>query len=137
TQLVHTFAFRSAAAPTTNESPRTAEAPRWTLGAASSLARRARPKTSPGRSPGFRLGASLWQALRSPEPSRAVRPVASLGFAPRSQWRDRAGLSPASLFGPDGGCRLRPATPGRAIRLWTVSYGHRRSLARLEQQIGR
>ena len=55
-----------------------------------------------GRSPDFRLGLRelLGQLtkLRSPEPSR-VTPVASLGFAPRSQWRDRAGLSPASLLG--------------------------------------
>ncbi len=43
--------------------------------------------------------------------------MASLGFAPRSQWRDRAGLSPASLRapagpGPDGVCRPRPGRPG-------------------------
>jgi hypothetical protein len=34
----------------------------------------------------------------SPVPSQDTVPVAHIGFAPRSQWRDRAGLSPASHF---------------------------------------
>src|SRR3990170_4878211 len=37
-----------------------------------------------------------------------LAPVASLGIAPRSQWRDRAGFSPASLFS-----RRRGALPHR------------------------
>src|SRR5438105_10349144 len=46
-------------------------------------------------------------------------PVASLGFAPRSQWRDRAGLSPASLLGRR---RVPPAsaTPRLDIRLGRI-----------------
>ena len=48
--------------------------------------------SSRGRSPDSRINAS-------PCLPRTGVPVASLGFAPRSQWRDRAGLPPASLFG--------------------------------------
>lgn len=49
--------------------------------------------SSRGRSPDSRINAS-------PCLPRTGVPVASLGFAPRSQWRDRAGLPPASLFSP-------------------------------------
>ena len=48
--------------------------------------------------------------------------MASLGFAPRSQWRDRAGLSPASLFGPDGVCRLRRDHLEASYPVAAVSY---------------
>ena len=34
-------------------------------------------------------------------------PSGSVGFAPRSQWRDRAGFSPASLFATPGSARSR------------------------------
>jgi hypothetical protein len=46
-----------------------------------------------GQSPDSRITAP-------PSLPRASAPVASLGITPRSQWRDRAGLSPASLFRP-------------------------------------
>ena len=43
-----------------------------------------------------------------PDPSRDHPvPVALVGFAPRSQWRDRAGFSPASLFATPGSARSR------------------------------
>jgi hypothetical protein len=48
-----------------------------------------------GRSPDFRIKAP-------PTLPRTEVPVASFGIAPRSQWRDRAGLTPASLFSSGG-----------------------------------
>ena len=39
--------------------------------------------------------------------------MAILGIAPRSQWRDRAGLAPASLFSPGGGAVPAGATSDR------------------------
>ncbi len=73
------------------------------LEATSSHARRARPNHLEAG-----LLTSGWAAFAAALPRtfpglgavRAPSPVASLGFAPRSQWRDRAGLAPASLFGP-------------------------------------
>jgi hypothetical protein len=56
------------------------------------FARGTAPPT-PRQSPDSRI-------VAPPSLPRASAPVACLGFTPRSQWRDRAGLSPASLFRP-------------------------------------
>jgi len=123
-----TCSFRSRPPSETEEAPGAFAggstcAPR--SGGGLSFARRARPNRpgagllTPGWAPPrlHRWPArhrSRPDALRSPEPSRAAAgPVASLGFAPRSQWRDRAGLAPASLFGPGTECHPPGSTSRR------------------------
>src|SRR5207244_5762270 len=89
--------------------------------------RRARPERSPrGRSPGSRLcarpgAASVALSRTFPGLRRVGPPVVSLGIAPRSQWRDRAGFAPASLFGPGHPGQPRGEDPLRA----GVSYARR------------
>ena len=57
--------------------------------------------------------------------------MASLGIAPRSQWRDRAGFSPASLFGSNG-LPIRPRhREARRIRLVPKDTPGRRATHRL------
>jgi hypothetical protein len=114
-----TAVLPSVAASSNEQSPRLSPEARGGL----SFARRARPihlrwaglLTSgwASRPPTLTLA-----NLRSPEPSRARSPVASLGIAPRSQWRDRAGFAPASLLG-----LRRGATPPRATPEARYSIG--------------
>jgi hypothetical protein len=61
-----------------------------------------------GRSPDSRITAR-------PSLPRTVVPVASLGVAPRSQWRDRAGLAPASLLSRPADTARGAAPPGAVL----------------------